>query len=309
MKDSLKSKLKKSDLLFSLFYWHNMRKSDNPDRNYYRIVRAAFDREDNTNMVMIHHYGAELPDRIVYDVSSGERHESVGMGAELHHLLYGLRFADFLGAVPRVSWGDRFVYHDDGMNGTTRNAFEYYFEPVSPLADQPLTDFRNVVVYERSHVKLFHDMAKYSYKLADSDIAVLADQYAKSIHPNKATRKFIDEGLSRAVGGKRMLGVHVRGTDFNVGLRNHPKIVAKEDYISAVKAEFNRGGGGSTTACSSPRTTSRRSRCSARSSGIGCSSTTMCSAWRGMWARTPRRATARSTATGWGWKYSGICTP
>ena len=164
-----------------------------------KIIRGYYDPESSDDCtILLERCGERLPNKIVYDIPRGEEDVTrVGFYANMHNLLYGLKFAELINAVPRVKWGEKMPYYDHGMDKITKNAFEYYFEPISEAADYALNDFKNVVRTNRKHISLFQDMFKNSYRMADENIYMLAELYKRYIHLNERTSLFINSEINK----------------------------------------------------------------------------------------------------------------
>lgn len=220
------------------------------DPVFAKIIRGYYDKNyPEWCTVLLEHSGDMMPDKIVYDISCGEeKHSRVGLYANIHHLLYRLKFAEMINAVPRVRWGEGMPYYDHAMDDITKNAFEYYFDPISEAANYPLCDFGNIIRSTTKHILIYQNMFDNSYKLNDSDIMTLAESYKKYIHLNNKTSSYINGEIEKIFGKHmqmslhaKILGVHIRGTDFNLGLKYHPNVVPPKDYLKKVKEIFSGG--------------------------------------------------------------------
>lgn len=217
--------------------------------NLVKILRGYYDNNyQEVCTLLLEHNGDFMPDRIVYDISRDETKRSYrGFCADMHHLLYRLKFAEEINAVPRVHWGENIPYYDHGMDNITQNAFEYYFEPVSETAAHSPDEFKNYIRSDVKHIYIYQNMINKSYKIEDINFKLLADMYKKYIHLNERTKTFIDSDIDKIfnrrdqLSSQKILGIHVRGTDFNLGLRDHPNVVAPNEYLAKAKEVFSSG--------------------------------------------------------------------
>lgn len=245
MLKKLKDFIKKHDKLYIIT---KSIKSIN-DPNLVKVIRGYYDyNHPEVCTLLLEHNGEYMPDRIVYDISCGEKVKSVGFCAEMHQLLYRLRFAEAINAVPRVHWGEYMFYYDHGMDYITKNAFEYYFEPVSEAADHSPNEFKNYIRSDKKHIYIYQNMVDKSYKINDVNFKLLAGMYRKYIHLNEKTSLFINSEIDNLLNYNKqipprgkILGIHVRGTDFNLGLLNHPNVVAPNEYLAKAKEIFSDG--------------------------------------------------------------------
>ena len=51
---------------------------------------------------------------------------------------------------------------------------------------------------------------------------------------NDQTNNYIQKQWQEILGNKKVLGVHVRGTDFGQGFRAHPKMISAEEFKQSV---------------------------------------------------------------------------
>ena len=77
--------------------------------------------------------------------------------------------------------------------------------------------------------------------LEEQEIVRLADLYKKYIRLNDNTSQFIKEQMNDILAEKPILAVHIRGTDFSVGLGSHPIIIKPEEYLETVKRVYAEG--------------------------------------------------------------------
>ena len=152
----------------------------------------------------------------------------------------GLLGSDKLGAKPVVMWGKHCNYYDSGMEPEYNNAFEYYFEPITchKFLDNPDS---------KAYIELDDRFGNHilgvtsSYQYDDSQIKTTAQIYKKYIKLNKKTEEYLKESISPLLFGKRVLGVHVRGTDYNLGIKNHPHVISVDEYVAKVKELMSTG--------------------------------------------------------------------
>ena len=213
----------------------------NNDSELIRIIRGLYDLDYNSaHTFVIEHFGECLSDKIIYNISFGEEEScDIGFAAMIYHLLYYLKIAEMIGAVPMVKWGQLTLYHDHQMDSITNNVYEYYFEPISDVIEYPINKCKNVIRSRGRHIYLFHNMNEQVYLLDDKDILLLAEQYKRYIRLNDKTTKYIQEGL--ALLSDKTLGVHVRGTDFALGLKRHPRMITVDEYLTKTKEMFASG--------------------------------------------------------------------
>lgn len=207
--------------------------------NRFRIHRhedafchMVLDGYKNADFLELHTYGREYEGMTIY--LADEKGSGMGFFAELGVTLIKLYFADERGFVPYVRWGERYLYYElDGINGE-KNAFLYYFKPVSEV--KSIEHACHVVHSDDSHyaqVKaLYHAV---SYDVSEDYINAMARMLKKYIQYNDETREYLESQFSTLLGDMKTVAVHYRGTDFNKGYNNHPIPVQAEQEIEKVK--------------------------------------------------------------------------
>ena len=244
MLNKLKELVKKNDSLYVIAKC--VKNSKNPEM--IKLIRGYYDFEyQEVTTLLIEHYGTLLPDRIIYDIPRGEETVTrIGFYADMHNLLYALKYSEMINAIPRVRWGEKMPYYDHGMDYITKNVFEYYFLPISEASNHSLYEYKNVIRTNGKHEYTFQNMVNNSYNIENNHIRLLAEIYKKYIHLNDQTSQFINDAINRLSGNlsyssSKILGVHARGTDFNLGLLNHPNVVAPTEYLEKVREVFSNG--------------------------------------------------------------------
>ena len=127
------------------------------------------------------------------------------------------------------------------VNGTT-NPFEYYFEPVSDISLGDARQSSAVVkhnYYQRMYIHHIHGM-KSGYLPTDEYFTDIAKLVGRRLRLNAVTAPIIKGGIAAMLGGKKTLGVHVRGADFKRHYINHPNMVNPDEYLPMVESILSR---------------------------------------------------------------------
>ena len=77
-----------------------------------------------------------------------------------------------------------------------------------------------------------------SYHIEEQEIEKLADLYKKYIHLNNKTQEYIEDQINEILDDESILAVHARGTDFNLGTKNHPIVITPEEYLETAKKVY-----------------------------------------------------------------------
>ena len=221
------------------------------DDNFYKLVFGYYEEGNDFSPFIFEHLGEKYPNNIIYDISidipkksAESRRTFAGFFAQFRWILLALNVADQINAVSVVNWGINSAYYDPEMDNVTKNVFEYYFEPVSDMPYLDIDMCKNVLRYRTGHAQFFMEHAstwKLLYEINESEIEKLAEIYKKHIRLNKSTDEFIRNNLSKCLCGKKTLGVHVRGTDYNIGFASHPTAISPNEILKSAVELFSKG--------------------------------------------------------------------
>lgn len=197
-----------------------------------RIKMMKFETEDCLTIV---HNGDLYPSQLVLmiDVEAGYS----GLFSIMNRVLSALVIADWYGLIPVVKLNESGLYSEQCMVESGVSLFEYYFkQPLFVQLDE-VEKCRNVTYATDYQCSLLDHMnGNYKNYLQDSkELQMMASAVAKFLHLNDVTTKYIGKHIQKIFTGKKILGVHVRGTDFKAGFNNHTVYVTVEEYISHVQ--------------------------------------------------------------------------
>lgn len=161
---------------------------------------------------------------------------SCGFFALFNKVLGGLYFLDKFSLIPCIHNWDECAYEEKNpVNGST-NVFEYYFSPLNKYSEKDVLNSKNVILIKDSNTYLVKDKNKLEwYNANDKYIEDLAVIYAKYIKFNSETSKKLDLDIATLGLTSKTLGVHYRGTDYNLNCIGHPKNNSMNDF--AIKIE------------------------------------------------------------------------
>lgn len=181
-------------------------------------------------------YGNANKDKCIYHISfGGARH---GFFAQFRTLLKYLAYADRFGFYPVVEWSREIPYAEKESIHGTYNPFEYYFVQPAGISVEEMRTSYNVFSSEEIHVTdFFLDReipdGENGYVISERFIERLAAVMKKYIRLNEWTEGYMQKEIGGLFGGRKTIGVHVRGSDYKGGYNNHPTIVPVGDYIRA----------------------------------------------------------------------------
>ena len=179
---------------------------------------------------LMKHYGNLYESKVIYLYTSGVNSKTtIGFFALIRSVLDFLRCSSQLGFIPVIFWGENNTYYDMDLDYLTKNAFEYYYEPVSSISYQDVMQCKNVVEARVTQYTLRGDGGFYSIK--DNFLFDYANLYNKHLHLNGRTKTYLEKELKCHFPGGRTLGVHFRGTDFKQNLVKHPRYISPDEYL------------------------------------------------------------------------------
>lgn len=209
---------------------------------YHKLINEYFDMQGDSLFLLIDHSYRFSEEPVAFDISFGETtSEAKGFWALMYWTIWYIWFANKMNFKPNVFWGPGCAYYDPEMDTISKNAFEYYFEQVSDV-DRAIMNQKypicrcNARQMSRSgfHLDSYSDFN-------EENMPMYAMTYKNSIHLNSKTQQYIDAELSKIFIPGKVLGVHVRGTDFKKGFKNHPIAVTFRTYLDKTKELFSTG--------------------------------------------------------------------
>lgn len=190
--------------------------------------------------VYIEKLGKRNPHRMIYVFKETEA--IGGFFAEHRRTLLGLYYADRLNMTPVVYYGDDYRYHEDEpVNGAT-NGFEYYFKQTSDVSYEEALVSQNVVFFAPCHLKIDDSVEFSFYQPSMEELRISAEMQKKYICLRPELEKKIMGDINTLLKGKKTIGIHVRGTDFRLGLKNHPIPVDVVQHLENVRYAFEKCG-------------------------------------------------------------------
>ena len=213
-----------------------------------KVVNDSNRLYSNPDSVFIEHRGDKNIGKLVLPIivdSAGW-----GFGAGLRYVLAGLWYADECGFTPVIEYSLNGLYAENpGFMGTD-NPFEYFFIPVT------LDDWRKSrsVVRTKGITEGWEDdrvstaqqcmEAKYgnAYCIPEDYAEMLGVVWKKYIRLNKQSYdKVCNTDIYKSIRSRKTIGVHVRGTDYNIGLEGHPVKIDESEHEKIVSKLVDSG--------------------------------------------------------------------
>ena len=223
MMNSLLHKLKKTKL-GSCFYTVAKMVFDEA---YYERVKGI--KEDPVEF-KIYSNGLLNPSKVIYKIDlTSDR--GLGFFALLRNAMSCLVVADRFGFIPYIVYPEDSLYSEEKPINGSYNAFEYYFQQVSDVTDAEIGASANVLYYETKHL----NAVKYGYQEEYENVEAFSHVYKKYIKLNDAIERKVTSEINNLLNGKKTIGIHIRGTDYKQGYKNHPIFITVEEYITILQ--------------------------------------------------------------------------
>lgn len=191
----------------------------------------------------IMNWGSENKDKTLYYIKE-KNVTRLGFFALYRRWLDYLYFADICGYVPVICTDSRFVYKEKKAVHNTTNPFEYYFMQPAGISVAEAGHSNRVVLSNNIHremVELILTGAGGGYKYTKRYMLLMAHVAAKYIKFNLHTQSYMEESLTKINFEKdKMLGVHMRGTDYREMYHDHPVYVTEEECFTQVDRLLNK---------------------------------------------------------------------
>ena len=183
----------------------------------------------------------------VYYVVDLQNDRAAGFFALLRQVASACYVARKLGLVPHINI-EGSIYNDkDGHNGI-KNLFEYFYEQPSGLKIENIKENENFFIFDYNHLKLTDN------SFLKRDVKIVAgydinDLYLSAM--GKVVKDYfvfkqefwdqINQDIQALFCDKKVIGIHIRGTDYNLGLQEHPRILKPEQYYPFIDEALDKG--------------------------------------------------------------------
>jgi len=166
---------------------------------------------------------------------------NTGFFALLRAAVDGCCYAYENGYRPYVKYAKETLYSENTIFMGTNNPFEYYFE--QPQIIRRLVDLKKISVIRSrplhfESIEIRYNLKPLSYLMEESYIVRMAEIYKNYIRLNRRTNAIVERSIWKILKGKKTLGIHIRGTDFNKEFNNHPIPVKVDEYIETMNREL-----------------------------------------------------------------------
>lgn len=201
-----------------------------------RLNQFLHNEEPDIFRLRQRHYGPANLEKTIYYIE--EDNESLGFFAMYRCWLEYLYFADICGYTPVICAGNHFAYREEQAINKTTNPFEYYFLQPAAVSLKEVKISNKVIradIVHRKMVELIFTGKVCNYKYNKRYLYMMGHIVNKYMKFNDCTENYINESWQTLnFGTERVLGVHIRGTDFRAKYNNHPIYVTEDDCFKEI---------------------------------------------------------------------------
>ena len=164
-----------------------------------------------------------------YIIKMGEEYANCGFCSLIRHTLSLLAYAKGRGLSPSVIWGDQVLYCDPDTMESGRT-FSYYFNETGPDTEEGDTQ------YSRPD-DVFCFTKNRSYDLDERDLHYLGGIYREYISLNPDIYSMVEKDRALFDREGKILGIHLRGTDYKKNFNSHPASLTCEDIFEMIEKQ------------------------------------------------------------------------
>ncbi len=177
--------------------------------------------------------GNQNPSKWVYWISLNDKGN--GFFALFNRMLRYLAYADYYHLTPLITYGNEGLNVDPNMAGNN-TVFDYYFNQPSNIDVNRLTEQKHLIKsrYVDSQMLFESIQDNVEYLLTEKEILRLGKVFKQYVTFNDETQKRLDSKHLNVLSDQRILGVHIRGTDFRNINKHHPKFIDEQTYFDVI---------------------------------------------------------------------------
>ena len=164
---------------------------------------------------------------------------SRGFCAILRYILAGYCIADSLEMIPYVNVEGSLYNVPGGWRGCN-NMYHYYFE-APELTIKEIKEQHNYIQFRTRNIDLVYnafsgdgEASVDGYHVTDAYLREMGRVMNQYVRLKGELKEQFGQEIKNLFLGKRVLGVHIRGTDFNAGWEKHPIAVKAEAYFNYI---------------------------------------------------------------------------
>lgn len=170
-----------------------------------------------------------------------------GLCAILRYALAGCYIAERVGVIPYINIEDSLYNVPGGFYGCN-NMYNYYFES-SGESKEDIIKNKNYIVFRTRNIDLvynsftdeYNEAVVSGYRVTDSYLREMGKMMQKYIHLKHEIKEQFMTQIQELFQNRKVLGIHIRGTDFMAGLEKHPVAIGPASYYEYIDTALQMG--------------------------------------------------------------------
>lgn len=195
--------------------------------------REMLELEKSPLVVRYCHYGKLNYGKPVYHIVMREGYRIMGYCGLLRATLLHIAYAERMGFIPVVDWGPELLYSEADCIHGTNNSFEYFFNNTSKVALEDIAHSYLVVHSKVYDIQMFSKQM--SYYIDNNELDILSETIRSNLRFNIYGLQEVVAPCREIIKRGKILGLHIRGTDFKDGFSRHPIMAVTEEYLEIAK--------------------------------------------------------------------------
>ena len=207
-----------------------------------RFVRNVRNLGKENNLVYVESYGEENNEGAVYHIKT--EYSGSGFFADHNRLLAFLYFADKFGLTPGVEYPQDYCYAEKHPVNGTNNPFEYYFQQPGEITLEQVYQCKRVIRSRKENISYAIALNEdgNGYSRSERYIQEMGKITEKYLKLSPKVEEIVYDGIRKRFSSvEKILGIHLRGTDFQHNYKGHPVSLTSEDYLPHIEQMLDKG--------------------------------------------------------------------
>ena len=210
-----------------------------------RFKKIVYSIGDDYSLVNMEKHGELQTERPIYYIAPDA--SGSGFFSDFLRSLAYFYYADNFDLIPVIKYPQGFCYSENHEVLGTTNPYEYYFTQPGKYDLKIIDNAKCIVKARKENAALVGQLnpSGHGYDYSSEYLDVLGNMVSKYIKFNEETDVYLRKAIDRVISQNdrdRVLGVHVRGTDFKRNYKNHPMLITTEEYLKETKKVYSDNG-------------------------------------------------------------------
>ena len=227
-KDIIKAKIKRYPLFFTILKIINNRTDTEYMKKIYEVTTPSY------KSIFLRYNEKASMDVAVGEIDGVSNLE--GFFAAMRWILGGIYFCDKSGFLPVVKIPEDWMYYDKTMPAD-KNPFEYFFEQPANISAKQIDECSIVYECNIQHCQMVEKLngtGGATYLYTDTYVSQMSNIVEKYLKFNSNTQEILTKNLEEKGINSKILGVHVRGTDYKQNCNEHPMFIEPREYFEYI---------------------------------------------------------------------------